>query len=211
MPSTQDKRDIVINTKLAASGAEASAITSTLDIVFTSQGATIVNFKDALPTDPRERSRHRIEFTDAVGSTIGEIAVKYVVKTVLASADFIVEQSVARSVIDPKPVGTRAPLPNDPTTAFERSWKQCLDDVGGTQLAKHIGKIDSRFLVDDPGQYAISQTVVSADDHTVVVGYTLTSQAGTTLADGTVSFTITASAAAAYTLGAITVIDDAGN
>ncbi|MGB1276334.1 MAG: hypothetical protein ACPG77_11355, partial [Nannocystaceae bacterium] len=140
-----------------------------------------------------------------------EIAVKYVVKTNLDSKDFTVEQTLGRSVFDPQPVGTRAPLPNDPTAAFERTWSQCFHDAGGTKLAKHIGKIDSRFLVDSSSSYAITQSVQSADDHTVVVAYSLGDAAGTVFASGTVSFTITASTTAAYTLGAITVVDDDGN
>ncbi len=211
MPMTKDKRDIVINTKLAATGTTASHVESSLDLEFDSEVGATLYFKDALPNDPRERSRHRIVFMDATGSALAEIAVKFVVKTNSDNGLYRVEQTLARSDFDPQPAGQQARLPDDPTVAFERTWKQPLFDVVGTQVAKHVGRVDSRFNVEDTRTYQISQTISSADDHKIVIAYALTDPRGRVVAGGSASFEIRASAAATYSLGAITIVDDPGN
>lgn len=211
MPITKDKRDIVINTKVAATNADASDVTSDLDINFSSSAGTVLYFKDALPTDPKERSRHRIEFLDATGTKLGEIAVKYVVKSNADTQTYLVEQTMGRSIFDPQPAGTKAGLPRDPEVAFERTWQQCIKDSGGADAFKQVAKLDARFDLEDTRTYSVSQTVQSADNNTVVVAYAMTDQSGTTLASGTVSMTATSTATAPFSLGDITVVDDPGN
>jgi len=230
MPSTQDKRDIVINTKLAATGGKVSQLDSTLDIVFTSDGGTTIKFKDDAASAPDENSTHQIDFLDATGTKLATLGVEYLVSTTPNGSQFSVTQTLARSTFNPASSGTNATLPRAPQESFTRTWQQPVTDAVGAQAVLQASSIDSRFEVEDPRSYSTTQSIQSSNDNTVVLAIALlentsrgrgrggrggaagrsrgTSRTSTTtIASGTVTFTTTATASAGYALGSITVVD----
>ncbi len=216
---TKDKRDVVINTKLAASGADVSQLDSTLDIVFDSDDGATIEFKDNAPSAADENSTHEFKILDDTGATIATFGAQYNVST-KAGAAYSVTQTMGRSTFDPPSPGSSPSLPRNPQESHVRTWAQPVSDASGP-VGTHNGSLDARIAAANTQTHSVSQSVQSSTDNSLVLEYSVSEITGRArgrrgrgrrrsldeVASGTVTFTISASVNAGYSLGTITVND----
>lgn len=200
------KRDALLKTGVTAGSVSDLDLEMTATFTTNLTGTTI-KFDDESAGSPEEKTKYRMAFANAFGSTVGVLTVKFVGNPEPDVPATV--QKVARDIFDPPETTGNVTMLDPADDTYERIWKQAVSQ-GRTQIVDNVGKIDIRVKAETG--YTVNQSVGTATDNSLIVNYSFLDANGTAVVTGNVRFDSTVRAYTGYTLGNIRVTDiDSGD